>query len=119
MQVIFGNKQKEMVSDRLTVLELDTFIEPGMQEPITAYAVIGADDIKLQDVVGLSGLKNVHNSMMAEYRKKNWQFCHQALEHLKGKWNGVLDSFYDIFQDRIIKLEQQKLSADWDGVIHK
>ena len=119
MQVIFGDEQKELVGDRFTLLELDTFMQEGMPKPITAYAVIGADDLKLPDLFGIESLSKVHNTMLQEYRKKNWEFCRQAMEHLKGQWNGSLDSFYDILSTRISELEQSKLDANWDGILYR
>lgn len=119
MQVIFGEEQKELLSDRFTILELDTFKESNMDEPITAYAVISADNINLDDVTLLDNLMRLHNTMMLEYRKRNWDYCHQALEHLKGKWNKDLDSFYDAFHSRIQELEKSKLPDSWDGIVYK
>lgn len=118
MQVIFGKEQKELLSDKFTLLELDTFMQKGMPEPITVYAVISADDIKLPDLAGMESLSRVHNTMLDEYRKKNWNFCRQAMEHLKGQWNGSLDSFYDVLSDRINELEKATLTDDWDGIIY-
>lgn len=119
MQVIFGEEQKELVGDKFTLLELDTFMQEGMTKPVTCYAVIGADDIKLPDIFGMESLGKVHNTMLQEYKKKNWDFCRQAMEHLKGQWNGSLDSFYDVLSDRISKLENSELNKDWDGVIYR
>ena len=119
MQVVFGEQMKEELGDRFTLLELDTFTQEGLSEPITAYAVIGGSDVQLQDLPTLENFSNIHNTMLVEYRRKNWNYCHQAMAHLKGKWGGQLDSFYDEFSDRIKKLEQSELSAEWNGVIHK
>ena len=117
MQVIFGKQQADSLKEKFTLLELDTFMQDGMSEPITTYAVVGMNDVQLSDIVGMAGLVDVHNTMLHEYRKRNWNYCHQALEHLTGKWGGQLDSFYQVFGDRIKDLENKDLPSDWDGTI--
>ena len=117
MQVIFGKQQADSLKEKFTLLELDTFMQDGLSEPITTYAVMSIADLQLQDIPNLAGLTDVHNTMLKEYRKRNWNFCHQALEHLHGKWGGQLDSFYKIFEDRIKDLESKDLPSDWDGTI--
>lgn len=119
MQVIFGDTQRQLLDDRFTILELDTFIQSDMSEPVTAYAVISADNIKLEDMSLLDNYKRIHNTMMLEYRQRNWNYCHQALEHLRGKWDKELDSFYEAFTARLQTLELAELPPEWDGVIHK
>lgn len=119
MQVIFGSDQADRLKDKFTLLELDTFMEQGLDEPITAYAILGMQEVQLAEIPNLAGLIDVHNTMLKEYKKRNWNYCHQALEHLHGKWSGQLDSFYKIFEDRVKDLESRDLPDDWDGTIVK
>ena len=117
MKVIFGKEAAESISDRMTLLELDTFFQPGLVEPITAYAVVDNQSISLQEIPTLENFKNLHNNLMAEYRKKNWNYCEQAIEHLQGRWKGELDSFYEEMLQRIDRLKETKLAADWNGIV--
>lgn len=119
MQVIFGQQQKELLGDKFTLLELDTFNQSGLTEPVTAYAVMGLNDIALSDIPQMANFVIMHNTMLKEYKARNWSFCFQALEHLKGKWNKQLDSFYEIFENRIRELETALLPNDWNGIIPK
>lgn len=118
MQVIFGTQQKELLGDKFTFLELDTFMQDGLDAPLTAYAVIGADETAVEELSTLDNQTRLHNTMLIEYRKGNWNYCQQALEHLKGKWRKNLDSFYDELDSRINKLSEQKLPDGWDGIVH-
>lgn len=117
MKVIFGKDAAESISDRMTLLELDTFFQPGLVEPITAYAVVDNQSISLQEIPTLENFKNLHNNLMVEYRKKNWNYCEQAIEHLQGRWKGELDSFYNDMLQRIDRLKETKLTDDWNGII--
>lgn len=119
MQVIFGQAQKELLGDKFTLLELDTFNEVGLEEPVTAYAVMGINEVPLTEMPQVANFVTMHNTMLKEYRARNWSFCKQALEHLKGKWNGQLDSFYEIFESRLNELETASLPDSWNGVVAK
>lgn len=117
MKVIFGNQAATAVSDRITVLELDTFFQQGLREPVTAYAVLENISVPLTEIPVMEKSVELHNTMMLEYRQQNWTYCEQALEHLQGKWAGELDSFYKELATRIAKLKKINLPKDWNGVI--
>lgn len=103
----------------MTILELDTFMQPGLDEPVTAFAVIEVHDIPLQELPQLENMTTLHNTMWVEYRARRFSFCEQAMEHLRGKWKGTLDSFYDEFGKRIQQLKTSELDENWSGVIYK
>lgn len=118
MLVVFGNENADKLRDRMTVLELDTFMQNGLVKPITAYAVLEMEDIPLQELTTLDKTVELHNTMLTEYRNRRFNYCEQALEHLTGKWSGKLDSFYLEFSQRISKLQEADLPEDWNGIIH-
>lgn len=117
MKVIFGKQQAEQIGNRMTVLELDTFFEPGLTEPISTYAVLDNTSIPLQEIPVLENFVELHNNMMLEYRKRNWNYCENAIEHLLGRWKGELDSFYESLADRLTELKESKLPDNWTGII--
>jgi hypothetical protein len=117
MKVIFGKKHADELSDRMTILELDTFFQAGLDEPVTAYAVIDTESVPIHEFPVLENHIELHNTMMAEYRKQNWDYVEQALEHLPGRWGGTLDSFYEELSKRVTSLKDQSLPGNWTGVI--
>ena len=117
MKVIFGSAQAETISNRMTVLELDTFFQPGLPEPVTAYAVIDNTAIPLQEIPVLENFVELHNNLIAEYRKRNWNYVEQAVEHLQGRWKGELDSFYKEMLERVNKLKDIDLPENWNGIV--
>mgnify|MGYP000013343039 CR=1 FL=1 len=119
MLVVFGKENADMLKDKITILELDTFVQEGLPAPVTAYAVIQMEDVPLQDISTLANMVKLHNNMWPEYRKKNFSYCEQAMEHLVGKWKGSLDSFYSEFENRIKNTDVSKLPENWDGMIYK
>jgi hypothetical protein len=119
MLVVFGKETAEKLRDRMTVLELDTFMQDGLVDPVTAYAVIEVEDIPLQELPQLENMTLLHNTMWTEYRARRFGFCEHAMEHLRGKWKGTLDSFYEEFGTRINNLKESQLDENWSGVIYK
>ena len=117
MKVIFGKDSAELADERLTVLELDTFFQVGLEEPITAYAVMDTSNVGIHQFPTLQSFRDLHNQMLDEYRKQNFKYCEDALEHLTGKWGGELDSFYEEFGKRIQTLKDQQLAKDWTGIV--
>jgi len=117
MNIIFGLKSVAAFEDRYTVLELDTFLLQPTNEVVTAYCLV--ETIPVQEMPAIESLKELHSNLMAEYRKRNWRYCEDAVAHLTGKWGGELDSFYGELLQRIMKLKQTDLSEDWTGQLEK
>ncbi len=119
MHIIFGKQTAEQMSEKYTLLELDRIqVEPdGVL--IDTYCVVDKEQIPLVEVTQIENFKNLHNKLMENYRRKDWNFCTQALEHLHGRWGGSINSFYDEISSRIAKYKEQDPGADWDGSIKK
>lgn len=117
MKVIFGKQVADSLADRMTILELDTFFQPGLVDPITAYAVLENTSVPFPEIPVIEKQRELHNTMMLEYRQRNWNYCEQALEHLLGKWGSELDSFYQELSTRIATLKQTTLPSDWTGIV--
>jgi hypothetical protein len=113
MNIIFGASAAQQAQEKYIVLELDTFQVD--QQLTTTYALV--ERVTLMEMLSLDKFKELHSNLMREYRKRNWKYCQDATEHLQGKWNGELDSFYTILSERIQDLKTQSLGDDWTGVI--
>jgi len=116
MNIIFGREQAASLSERYTVLELDT-IQVGTNSELTAFCVV--ETIPIADMPKLESMKNLHANLLVEYRRRNWNFCEQALEHLTGYWGGELNSFYDSIKSRINEYVVNEPSDAWTGVVEK
>jgi len=117
MHIIFGDDQAQALADKYTVLELDT-LRFGANGPVaTAYCVI--EQIAINDLPKVESMRNLHSELMVNYRKRDWNFCTQALEHLTGFWGKELDSFYINLSQRITTYQEQDPGEDWDGIVEK
>jgi len=118
MQIIFGEPPKELVEKYVT-LELDTIQYAEDAEPITAYCVISGENVTLEEVSVLKQYADMHKALMDNYRKQNWNFCEQAIDSLRGKFKGEMDSFYDVLESRIRDYKKSNNVSEWDGILRK
>jgi len=93
MYIIAGQDQADRLKENYTVLELETFDQDGVQIP--TFCVVTADAIPLLELPDLEHYKQLHANFIAEYRKGNHKFCQDLVDHLRGRFGGELDSFYD------------------------
>lgn len=117
MKIVMGKENAEQFDSKYTLLELDTMRIPNFNEPVVAYCLV--DSIPITQISNSEQYKKLHNSMMKNYRLQNWKFCEDAVEHLMGKWNGELDTFYEDISKRVQHQKTQLLDSDWSGVIDK
>lgn len=117
MHIIFGQQQAEELSQKYTVLELDTF-QLGENGPtVVAYCTV--ETIPLEELARLDHNKMQHDHLLINYRGRAWQDCLIALDQLKGKWRGELDSFYTDLRTRVESYIKNPPPSDWSPVIIK
>ena len=117
MNIIFGADEIPELGDKYTVLELDTFRLPGRSEPATAYCVV--ENLNYIDMHKVPERKDLHHELIANYRQRNWKFCEDAMQYLRGFWGGEMDTFYDEIQKRIEQFKQTDPGEAWDGIVDK
>ncbi len=116
MHIIFGDAASQ-INQGYTILELDTVRVAPIDQLVKTWCVV--ENIPLSEFPMLEHTKKIHSDLIEQYRRQNWSFCDKAIETLKGKWGGELDSFYDDLSDRINQYKQQTLTGDWDWAILK
>ena len=117
MNIVLGEENIRDIRERYIVLELDQFQIPGRDAPITAYCV--AENLPVNELLQLDRWQDLHSNLIKNYRLKNWNYCLQALDHLQGRWDGQVDSFYQSLRQRIQDLQTQDLDETWTGVIDR
>lgn len=117
MNIIFGQPDtvKEL-REKYIVLELDTFRIEGVDQMQTAYCLV---ELSLNELVDGQNFISLHENFVKFYKQRQWKFCEDALEHLKGRWHGQLDEFYESVRKRIEVHKTQELGDDWDGSLYR
>lgn len=112
MNIVLENKLTEELKDKYMLVELDTFqYEDG--QSMKSYGIVTKDEITLQDFQNVDMYIELHNNLIKNYRMKNWKFCEDSLDHLRGKFRGEFDSFYAIMTERIEQLKGIDLPDTW------
>jgi hypothetical protein len=115
MNIIFKDNLLNL-NERFIVLDLDTFKFPDGTLH-TACCVV--ENIPIPELAEVDNQRKLHSDLVKNYGLKNWNYCEQVLDHLKGKWNGELDSFYQNISERIQRFKTQDLDDSWTPVIDK
>ena len=102
MYVIFDETQAEKLKEKYTVLRLDRVYVEEKDMHLQLFCVVGAGSISLDQIITLESDVNLHEKMIDNLQKQNYDFVAQSIEHLKGKFGGEIDSFYDEVSKRII-----------------
>ena len=119
MHIIFGDDIAENMAEKYTVLELDRFQTQPQGPVLSAYCVIDKDTIPLEELGTIDNMTRLHNKLIENYRKQNWEYCEQALEHLFGRWGKAVDSFYIDITGRVRKYKEDTPGDFNEGVIKK
>lgn len=117
MHIIFGQDEARALENKYTVLELDTFKFENTDLRVPAYCIV--ENIAITDLPELERMKNLHAELIQNYKAMNWDFCLQALEHLRGAWGGEADSFYADLGTRINQHIKTPPGPDWIADILK
>lgn len=112
MHIILGEENALRLNNKYTLLELDLIrVEPN-SPPLQAYCVL--EDIPAEDVLRLDEHSRLHQKLIENFRKRNWNFCENAIEHLRGCWGGSVDTFYSEILTRVAKYKENDPGEDWD-----
>ena len=117
MNIIFGRENAIALGEKYTLLELDTFKIGAEDQVITAFCAV--ENIPLLDMPKVESMKALHENLLINYRKKDWNYCTQALEHLEGFWGHDLDTFYSSIKARIADYSEHDPDLGWDGTIDR
>jgi hypothetical protein len=112
--IVFGDGDIDVLGEKYLVLELDSF--RVKDDVVPTYCIIDSASIDIGTIGTISSSKELHDELIKNYKKGDLKSCKDAIAHLRGKFNGALDSFYVIISDRINDIQAEDLTT-WDGVI--
>jgi len=115
MHIIFGETRAAELKEKYTVLELETFRVQG--NLIKTFCVV--DQIPIEQITKIESMRNLHEKLIENYYKKDWNFCEQATEHLHGQWGGELNTFYEYINNNVRSFKDLDPGKDWSGIVDK
>jgi adenylate cyclase len=111
---IIGPNTYEQVKNEFLALELDNIAVKGKTVGLQIYAPLG-----LRSELTVSNAdEQMHAAMLALYRQQKFDQAVNFCNDLKGRFDGAMDHYYDIWIERCAEMKQRELPKDWDGVYH-
>jgi len=128
MHVIFGKEKDQLeesdvdietLKTQYSIVPLDRVRYSDQGEVIQSWCLLSGDNTStMEEAPHLPRLIELHENMMQNYYRREWKFCEDAAENLKGRFGGELDSFYQHFLNRVRNYIDNEPDANWDGVIN-
>lgn len=112
VKIVLGTKTAEYVKDEYLVLELDCIAVKGKKEGVDIYTVLGRIDelnVNQADI-------QMHNAMLELYRQQKFDTAVKFCQDLMGRFDGVMDHYYELWIERCDEMKHAGLPLDWDGV---
>jgi adenylate cyclase len=110
VKIVLGPLTAKQVADEYFVLELDCLAVKGKTEGVNIYTVL--DNPKPEYKIS----KELHEIMLVYYREQNWDRALEIINQLKEEFNGEMNKYYEMMEERISELRVSNLDTNWDGV---
>ena len=113
--IVLGPVTAERLGDEYFTLELDCIAVKGKKEGVNIYTVFYNPSTNVE-MVKWKTAKELHELMLAYYRKQQWDKAIELIHSLKGEFGGGMDNYYDLWLERVEEMRNANLPTDWDGV---
>jgi adenylate cyclase len=112
--IVLGPITTERVGDEYFTIPLDCIAVKGKKEGVDISTVFyNPPESKSAEWLHH---RQLHNMMLDYYRKQDWKKAEALVETLKGKFDGQMDHYYELWIERIAEMKSAGLPSDWDGV---
>jgi adenylate cyclase len=108
--LLVGENTVKQCNSEFFFLKIDDLAVKGKSVGVGIYTVL--DDVT--DKYHKS--KHAHNQMHKMYRMKDFESAIRLIEKLRGRFDGKMDAYYDMWEERCKYMMTQDLPADWNGV---
>ncbi len=112
--VIIGPSTYDEVKDDFFCLELDCIAVKGKAIGLNIYTPLLHTDAGAMAEYVMA--KELHDLMLAYYRKQQWDKAAEQCRGLMGEFDGQMDHYYELWLERIEEMRTHDLPKDWDGI---
>ena len=118
MNIIIGADAANEAREKYTVLPLQDikFASHPDMPPVTSYCLV--ENIPVDELPKLEEQVDLHIKFYENLQKPDFNYCEQALEHLKGKWRGEVDTYYEVMEKSINENKDVE-DLKWDPILYK
>jgi adenylate cyclase len=111
--LLVGETTYEATKDDFFYLKVDDLAVKGKSVGIGIWTVLDKNGICMPEYIKA---KEQHDHMHKEYRTQRFDIAIKICKELKGKFDGQMDNYYDMWIERCEYQKTQKLPKDWNGV---
>jgi adenylate cyclase len=112
--IIISEFTESRVREDFFTVELDCLAVKGKSVGVTIFTVFYNPDATV--AADWIMARELHELMLAHYRRQEWDKAVELCQQLTGEFDGKMDEFYSIWQERIAEMRTHNLPADWDGI---
>jgi adenylate cyclase len=111
--IIISEFTQSRVGDHYFTIPLDCIAVKGKTIGVNIYTVFYNPDVTV--AADWISAKEHHELMLQYYREQQWDKAIALCQELTGEFDGKMDEYYALWQDRIAEMRTRDLPADWDG----
>jgi adenylate cyclase len=111
--IIISEFTQARVGNNYFTLPLDCIAVKGKSIGVNIFTVFYNPDATV--AVDWMMARDMHEGMLTYYRQQKWDLAIELCKELTGEFDGKMDDYYTLWQERIAEMRTRDLPADWDG----
>ena len=111
--IIISEFTQARVGDAYFTLPLDCIAVKGKSIGVNIFTVFYNPDRTVAPDWIMA--RDMHDGMLTYYRQQKWDLAIELCQELIGEFDGKMDDYYALWQERIADMRTRDLPKDWDG----
>lgn len=111
--IIISEFTQARVGDNYFTIPLDCIAVKGKTIGVNIFTVFYNPDATV--AADWISAREHHELMLEYYRKQQWDKAIELCQELTGEFDGKMDDYYTLWQERIAEMRTRDLPTDWDG----
>jgi adenylate cyclase len=111
--IIISEFTQARVGDHYFTIPLDCIAVKGKTVGVNIFTVFYNPDATV--AADWISAREHHELMLEYYRKQEWDKAITLCQDLIGEFDGKMNEYYALWQERIAEMRTRDLPADWDG----
>ena len=111
--IIISEFTNARVGDNYFTIPLDCIAVKGKTVGVNIFTVFYNPDVTV--AADWIMARDMHDGMLTYYRQQKWDDAIELCKELTGEFDGKMDDYYTLWQERIADMRTRDLPADWDG----
>jgi adenylate cyclase len=111
--IIISEFTQARVGDNYFTIPLDCIAVKGKTVGVNIFTVFYNPDATV--AADWISAREHHELMLEYYRKQEWDKAVALCQELTGEFDGKMNDYYALWQERIEEMRTRDLPADWDG----